>query len=470
MLRNFLFLASLIGVSCFIEASQNVVFILADDMNRDSWGIYGNKDCKTPHIDRLANEGVKFERAYCSVAMCAPFRQELYSGRSPWRTGTLPNHSKSVAGTKSIAHYLKPLGYEVALLGKSHIGPKECYPFKALGDVSKKVDANPELLQRSKKFFDDCEKKKQPFCLFIASHDSHAPFTTGDPSAYDAKKISVPSYWIDTPELRQELVKYYAEVTNFDRLVGMIRTELEKRNLWENTIFIVCSEQGTQLPFAKWTCYDNGLRTGLVIHWPSLSRAGSVVDPLVSIQDIVPSLVSFLGGELSSGDCDGQSFLSLLQGGSEPIHSYLFGAFTNCRINDNKDRIYPIRSIRDERYSLIYNPNFQNGITSNLSLSQALRMVEDDDFRPSNLNLAGSWVMLKDKDELIESLVHKLHHRPEYELYDLHKDPHELFNLAEEKSYQSIFRRLKSALHSKLSSIGDSDPIATERSYLLQSR
>ena len=70
MLRNFLFLASLIGVTCFLEASKNVVFILADDMNRDSWGTYGNKDCKTPHIDRLANEGVKFERAYCSVAMC----------------------------------------------------------------------------------------------------------------------------------------------------------------------------------------------------------------------------------------------------------------------------------------------------------------------------------------------------------------------------------------------------------------
>jgi arylsulfatase A-like enzyme len=97
-------------------------------------------------------------------------------------------------------------------------------------------------------------------------------------------------------------------------------------------------------------------------------------------------------------------------------------------------------------------------------------MVEDDDFRPSNLNLAGSWVMLKDKDELIESLVHKLHHRPKYELYDLYKDPHELINLAEEKSYQPIFKRLKSALENKLSSIGDSDPVATERSYLLQSK
>jgi len=111
---------------CFcLEAKKlNVVFILADDMGRDTWGAYGSKDCQTPNIDRLAEEGTRFERAYCTVAMCAPFRQELYSGRSPWRTGTLPNHSKSVSGTQSIPHYLKPLGYRVALLGKSHVGPK----------------------------------------------------------------------------------------------------------------------------------------------------------------------------------------------------------------------------------------------------------------------------------------------------------------------------------------------------------
>jgi N-sulfoglucosamine sulfohydrolase len=354
----------------------------------------------------------------------------------------------------------------VALLGKSHIGPKQCYPFKALGDVSKAVDANPELLQRSQKFFDDCEKKGQPFCLFIASHDSHAPFTTGDTSVYNAKKISVPPYWIDTPELRQEMVQYYAEVTNFDRLVGMIRTELEKRNLWENTIFIVCSEQGTQLPFAKWTCYDNGLRTGLVMHWPSLSRAGSVVEPLVSIQDIVPSLGSFLGGELFPGDCDGQSFLSLLKGGSKPIHPYLLGAFTNCRINDNKDRVFPIRSIRDERYSLIYNPNFQNGITSNITLSRALEILQPDQKKKANLDPASSWVMKSNLTTSEEELVHKLHHRPEYELYDLLNDPFELVNLIGDPKFKKVGHRLKQALHKKLGELGDADPVKTERKLL----
>ena len=468
-MRPYLILVLFCRLLTFAEANLNVVFILGDDMNRDSWGTYGNKDCKTPHIDRLANGGVRFERAYCSVAMCAPFRQELYSGRSPWRTGTLPNHSKSVPGTKSIAHYLKPLGYEVALLGKSHIGPKECYPFKGLGDVSKAVDANPELLKRSKKFFDNCEKKGQPFCLFIASHDSHAPFTTGDPTAYDAQKISVPPYWVDTPELRQEMVKYYAEVTNFDRLVGMIRTELEKRKLWENTIFIVCSEQGTQLPFAKWTCYDNGLRTGLVMHWPGFSELNTSINELVSIADITPTLVKGVGGNLIKGACDGKSLLPLIKGVGKPIREYVFGAFTNCRMLDNKERIYPIRSIRNKRYSLIFNPNYSSQ-TSNASLSQVLQLLNEPNASPKLFTAAGSWVAKKDNGIREKKLVYKLNHRPEYEFYDLLKDPGETINLTMDKHYRESFQLLKKELHSKLGQFGDADPIATEKDYLARMR
>lgn len=466
IMKKLLLLSFLLGFACLGKDKPNVVFILADDMSRDTWGAYGGKECKTPNIDRLAKAGTRFERAYCSVAMCAPFRQELYSGRSPWRTGTLPNHSKSKAGTKSVVHYLKPLGYRVALLGKSHVGPNECYPFERLGDVSKKVDANPETLAKAQAFLDDCEKKKNPFCLFIGSHDSHAPFTTGDPSAYDAKKLTVPPYWVDTPQLREEMVKYYAEITNFDKLVGMMRKELEKRKLWENTIFMVCSEQGTQLPFAKWTCYDNGLRTGFVMHWSGVTRPGSVIDDLVSTADVTPTLVEAAGGTLKSGACDGMSFLPLLKGKSlgQP-RKYVFGAFTNCRIIDNRDRVYPIRSIRDRQFSLIYNPN-HSAITSNVSLSQALRMVNGENTGSKNLNLAASWVPRAKKDKRAKALVHKLHHRPEYELYDLKKDPYELTNQADNPKHKKTFDRLNKALRSKLKQLGDPDPIATEKSLV----
>ena len=466
IMKKVVLLSLLAAVVCLGKDNPNVVFILADDMSRDTWGAYGGKECKTPNIDRLAKDGDRFDRAYCTVAMCAPFRQELYSGRSPWRTGTLPNHSKSVAGTKSVVHYLKPLGYRVALLGKSHVGPNECYPFERLGDVSKKVDANPETLTKARAFLDDCKKSDNPFCLFIGSHDSHAPFTTGDTSAYDAKKLTVPPYWVDTPQLREEMVKYYAEITNFDNLVGMMRKELEKRKLWDNTIFMVCSEQGTQLPFAKWTCYDNGLRTGFVMRWAGVTRPGSVVKDLVSTADVTPTLVEAAGGTLEPGACDGMSFLPLLKGKElEQPRKYVFGAFTNCRIIDNRERVYPIRSIRDRQFSLIYNPNHES-ITSNVSLSQALKMIQEENAGSKSLNLAASWVPRAKKDNRAKALVHKLHHRPEYELYDLSKDPFELENKADDPSHKKTLARLKKALHAKLTKLGDPDPIATEKSLV----
>ena len=465
-MKKLIILPLLFCLSCFAKEKTNIVFILADDMSRDTWGAYGGKDCKTPNIDQLAKEGTRFNRAYCSVAMCAPFRQELYSGRSPWRTGTLPNHSKSIAGTKSIVHYLKPLGYRVALLGKSHVGPNECYPFEKLGDVSKKEDANPEIVNRTRTFLDDCKKSEDPFCLFIGSHDSHAPFTTGDQSQYEAKKIKVPPYWIDTPELREVMVEYYAEITNFDRLVGMMRKELEQRGLWNNTIFMVCSEQGTQLPFAKWTCYDNGLHTGLIVHWPKLSKAGSVIDELVSTADITPTLVEGLGGKLGKGDCDGKSFLSLIKGDDQSLHQYVYGAFTNCRIIDNRERVYPIRAIRDKRYSLIYNPNHKS-ITSNVTLSQALRMIEDTSFQPNELTPAGSWLSRPSKDKREKDLINKLNNRTQFEFYDLEKDPFEMDNKADVPDYQKIQKRLRKALMAKLKELGDENPIQTEKNFVL---
>ncbi len=463
IMKKVVLLSLLAAFVCLGKDNPNVVFILADDMSRDTWGAYGGKECMTPNIDRLAKDGARFDRAYCTVAMCAPFRQELYSGRSPWRTGTLPNHSKSVAGTKSVVHYLKPLGYRVALLGKSHVGPNECYPFERLGDVSKKVNANPETLTKARAFLDDCKKSDNPFCLFIGSHDSHAPFTTGDTSAYDAKKLTVPPYWVDTPQLREEMVKYYAEITNFDNLVGMMRKELEKRKLWDNTIFMVCSEQGTQLPFAKWTCYDNGLRTGFIMRWAGVTRPGSAVKDLVSTADVTPTLVEAAGGTLEPGACDGMSFLPLLRGKElEQPRKYVFGAFTNCRIIDNRERVYPIRSIRDRQFSLIYNPNHES-ITSNVSLSQALKMIQEQNAGSKSLNLAASWVPRAKKDNRAKALVHKLHHRPEYELYDLSKDPFELENKADDPSHKKTLARLKKALHAKLTKLGDPDPIATEK-------
>jgi uncharacterized sulfatase len=396
--------------------------------------------------------------------MCAPFRQELYSGRSPWRTGTLPNHSKSKAETRSIVHYLRPLGYRVALVGKSHVGPRASYPFEHFNDSGKTKDQNSFYLQKSCSIIDECTQAEKPFCIFIASHDGHSPYTTGDRSPYDADKLTIPPYWLDTPELRTELVKVYAEITNFDKLVGQMRDALVSRGLWDNTIFVVCSEQGTGLPFAKWTCFDNGLHTGLVWHWPGVTRAGSVAEELVSIADVTPTLVEAAGGVLKAKDCDGKSFLKTLRGEKQVLHEYVFGAFSNCNIIGNRERIYPVRVIRNKTFSLIYNPNHKLR-TSNVTIDHALTMRRDPAVE-ANGSIASSWVALSRNDAAAKPLVRKLHHRPQYELYNLDKDPYELRNEIENPEYRIVAAAMKATLFEKLAALGDSDPIATEKALV----
>ena len=100
----------------------NFLIVIADDVTYTDIGCYGGTNVKTPHIDRLAEEGVKFNYAYLAMAMCAPCRQELYSGLYPMRSGATWNHSQSKPGTKSICHYLRDLGYRVGLAGKRTAG------------------------------------------------------------------------------------------------------------------------------------------------------------------------------------------------------------------------------------------------------------------------------------------------------------------------------------------------------------
>jgi uncharacterized sulfatase len=436
------------------------VFVFSDDVNRDSWGVYGNPDCKTPNIDRLAAEGMRFDRAYCTVAMCAPFRQELYSGRTPWRTGTLANHSKSVSGTTSLPHYLKPLGYRVGLLGKTHIGPRDSYPFEYMNGKS-----NDDFVDATEKFVASCQSERKPFCLFIASHDGHAPHNTGDASKYPPDKLTIAPYWLDTPELRTGLSKYYAEVTNFDALVGRTRELLEKKGILDNTVLVVCSEQGIQFPFAKWTCYDNGLHIGLVARFPKLVKAGSVADQLISLGDVAPTFVELAGGSLKAPDCDGNSFVSVLKGEPGKINEYVYGAFTNCRIIDNRQRIYPIRSIRDKRFTLIYSPNHQS-VTSNVTLTAALNILEETNVTTKKArkpNIAVSWATRRNSDKRAAFLFERLFRHPEFALFDRENDPYEENDLANDSTHTKTLARLKNALLERLDSLGDSDPIATEK-------
>src|SRR5262249_16489039 len=153
-----------------------------DDHTFTDAGCYGNAEVQTPNIDRLAKQSLRFTNAHTASAMCVPTRSMLYTGLYPVKNGAFPNHSKIYDNVKSIAVYLKALGYRVALAGKVHVEPREVFAFEYLPPTEEAVE---KFLTRKPDGGDNGDK--QPFCLIYASHHPHAPWGRG---IYDPAKLT----------------------------------------------------------------------------------------------------------------------------------------------------------------------------------------------------------------------------------------------------------------------------------------
>ncbi len=130
----------------------------------------------------------------------------------------------------------------------------------------------------------------EPYCLVVASRNPHLPYTKGPQDMYDPDKVTIPPYLIDTPETRKRLAAYYAEITALDAELGQCLQIIS-----DNTLVVFSTEQGSAFPYGgKWTCYENGLHTGLIMRWPGKIEAGSSCDALVQYVDILPTLLQNL--------------------------------------------------------------------------------------------------------------------------------------------------------------------------------
>ncbi len=428
----------------------NVVLIIADDMTWHDSGAYGSEDVPTPNIDRLAREGMLFRRAFQATAMCAPTRQQIYTGIDPVRSGAYPNHAWVREGTQSVFTYLKAFGYRVGLTGKTHIGPRASFPFEYVGDeeggMSSTEDLPPVDMNAAEAFIN--RKDGKPFFLVVASHNPHGPWTNGDPSIFDPGTFHVPPYMADTPGTRKLMAAYYAEITALDGEVGQVLEMIDKAGLAENTIVIFTSEQGSSVPFAKWTLYDAGIRTDLIVRWPGHVAAGSSTDAMVDYDDVAPTLLAAAGAP-PRPDLDGTSFLDVLTGRSDKHRDYIYGVHTNTGIIAGDP--YPIRAVRDGRYKLIVNLESGNRYLNALNNTQR-----------------GGWMIrdwtaaAKAGNKRAAERIQAYEHRPPVELYDLGTDPFELRNQADNPALADVRKRLQARLDAWMKQQGDQG-IATER-------
>ena len=206
----------------------NFLIIMADDCTYNDLPVYGGKNAKTPNIDRLASQGLAFDRAYLTSAMCQPCRAELYTGQFPMRNGCAWNHSASRPGTTSMPQHLSELGYRVGLAGKVHVKPAPAFPFETVGGFDPNCVRNPTRahdLKGVEAFIKGDEN--QPFCLVVALVEPHVPWVMGDASKYPPETIQLPPNIADTPRTREDFGRYLAEITYMDGQVGEILRTLE---------------------------------------------------------------------------------------------------------------------------------------------------------------------------------------------------------------------------------------------------
>lgn len=421
-------LAPLVLGATQAEAAKktNILLIVADDCSYYDLGCYGAVNNKTPNIDQLAKDGVLFNRAYNSASMSTPTRHVLYTGMYPIKNQGYANHSQVRQDAISMPVHLGKQGYRVGLAGKWHIKPVKVFPFEEVPGFKKNC-LNPDpsyTLDGVKEFI--TRDPDQPFCLVLASINPHLPWTGGDPSVFDRKKLVLPPQMIDTPATREIYSRYLAEVTLLDKEVGDMIQILKANHLYDDTLILFVSEQGTEIAGAKWTNWNTGVKAGVIARWGSHIQPGTTTDAIVQYEDVLPTFIEVAGGDRPEG-IDGFSMLNVLEGKTQHHRDYAFSLHNNVP----EGPAYPIRAVTDGTYKLIHNLLYKE--------PYAVKHIENKEW-------FATWKKKAAADSHSGDLMNRYKNRPEYELYDVITDPFEMNNLYGKKKYEKKVKELQEQL------------------------
>ena len=422
----------------------NIILITADDMNWDAVGAYGCLTADTtPNIDRLASEGMRFDYAHVTIAVCQPSRSTLMTGLYPHNNGGEGFYNLRHANLPILPVLLRNAGYRTGILGKvPHSTPYSdfqwdmCYDMKDLG-----MGRNPGIYRNyTREFIRDSRHTNTPFFLMANSHDPHRPFYGNDkqewyselsPKAlppsrtFKPEEVSIPGFLEDLPEVRLEISEYYNSVRRCDDTVGEILDELDKQGLAENTIVIFLSDNGMAFPFAKTNCYLNSTRTPWIVRWPSVIKKNLVDNEhFISGIDLLPTLLDVTGIK-PTNNFDGRSFLPVMQGQHQDHRKMVFTQFHQTAGKRN----YPMRCVQNRRFGYIFNP-WSDGKRIFKNESQSGRSFKSMEHAAET------------NPDIMERVNLFLYRVPE-ELYDFEKDANAITNLINEPEYADVLNDLR---------------------------
>ncbi|MDH7568760.1 MAG: sulfatase [Armatimonadota bacterium] len=337
----------------------NVVILVTHDTGQHV-SPYGIHTVHTPACERLAAEGVRFAKSFCTAPLCSPSRAALFTGRYPHQNGVmgLVGHPRvggwdlaRSPGERHAAKLFAEAGYATVLCGNLH----EASDWRALGfhqaisGSGTGANDGGDILQHADHLDAWLARRNpgQPFYLQIGSAETHRPWRARGATPDDTRGVWMPPYLRDLPELREEMAELQGAVRRYDTALGRILNVLDRHGLAEHTIFVSTTDHGIDVPRAKGTFYDPGIETLLFMRYPAGGwGAGRVVHELVSNVDILPTLLEACGLEVP-GNLAGRSFLPLLKGEPYSPREVLFAEKT---YHDTYD---PTRALRTARYKYI---------------------------------------------------------------------------------------------------------------------
>lgn len=362
-------------------ARMNLVAIVTDDQGEWSIGAYGNRDARTPNIDRLAREGARFVNSFVVTPVCSPSRASYLTGRYGSDLGITDwiSPAENTAGVGLSAQVptwtqvLKQNGYATALVGKWHLGEQPQYhptrfgidhffgflaggnspmnPVLEVAGRQQKLEGSlPDLLVDDAVRFIE-ENRGRPFALLVhfrAPHQPYGPVPSPDRDAVNTIDPAVPSFpGIDESQVKQFTREYYASIHSVDRNIGRLTSRLGQLGMIDRTILMFASDNGYMIGHhglhskgnASWmldgvrgptrpNMFEESIRVPLVVRWPGVVRPGMEIREPVTNLDVFPSVLGMLGiAPPGNPSPDSADYSPLLRGVSIKWRDTVFGEY-----------------------------------------------------------------------------------------------------------------------------------------------
>ena len=453
--------APLTFTSVQMAGRPNILFCISDDQSYGHTGANGELQVKTPAFDRIAREGIRFNRAFCDAPTCGPSRSAILTGQHIWRLEEAGNiHSTLPAKFPTYTELLQKAGYAIGFTGKGwspgrlEPGGRTVNPAGAAFDRRR---VQPPFRGMSNKDyagnFDDFlgqVSKGQPFCFWLGTHEPHRGYEkgAGRRAGKDPARVIVPPIFPDHSIVRNDMLDYFVEIEHFDKMVARAIKTLEKAGQLENTIVVITSDHGMPFPRAKASLYDAGTHVPLAIRWPKgITSPGRVYNGLVNLSDMAPTFLDAAGLQAPKMMTAG-SLMDVFD--NKPIAERRSAYFAMERHDGCRKggKGYPCRGVRTQEYLYIRNYEPGRWPAGNPDREFCARYIPfgEVDSSPTKTLLMDNG----DKAGFKRFYDLAFARRPAEELYQVSKDPGQLVNLAGNPEFSMVQKQLSTRLQQRL--------------------